>query len=389
MRVKIVFKFYTIKYIMRRTLHHTYVEGIAMALKLFISHSSDDAQTARFLVDLLVRTLPGISGYIRCSSLPDYGFDPGSNLISEIKSDIENSYVVIIATKRGMNSEWVLSEMGAAWALAGHLTVLVGGGLGVHDVRGPYAQTLMINMVDEVGIRRLVRHISKFFKERIPVESFRVLDEELSISSNLFVEEMKSYRLDFPSEKLLYREELNNPEYRLRWGDILIRDTKEVTLVGWSCANVWGAAKGDVWERYLDNGGRVKVLLLDPNVVSVPKFSGDPCLGFGHVCNKSENKYVKDDISKAIDFFLEKSRDFEGKLTIKKTDKIITWSAVGVDLDRSRGYANIEFYSYGDPSALGPDHLQKRLNFIVSYASRYFKNFKNSIDFLWNSASKI
>ncbi|HEV2965198.1 MAG TPA: toll/interleukin-1 receptor domain-containing protein [Candidatus Angelobacter sp.] len=97
-------------------------------LKVFISQSHKDDRLADAVTDLLKETFRLSSKEIRCTSLPQYGFKPGSNIEHEILQDVESSEVVIVLiTPNSLSNEWVHSEVGATKALKRPLFPLLAG----------------------------------------------------------------------------------------------------------------------------------------------------------------------------------------------------------------------------------------------------------------------
>ena len=95
--------------------------------KIFISHSSNDAEIASALVDLL--EFLGIS-YIFCSSVSGYGVHLGENIYQRIKSEYDEHELLMIylISPEYLHSYMSLNEMGAAWILKNdYLTFILPG----------------------------------------------------------------------------------------------------------------------------------------------------------------------------------------------------------------------------------------------------------------------
>lgn len=87
--------------------------------KIFISHSHDDAEFAKALVNLLVLMGFEAKKEIFCSSVPDCWVEDGEDFIDVIKKHFDEYelYVIYIHSPRFYSSHISLNEMGAAWAL--------------------------------------------------------------------------------------------------------------------------------------------------------------------------------------------------------------------------------------------------------------------------------
>jgi len=85
--------------------------------KIFISHSSDDKDFAKALIDLLEKCGFG-EGEIFCSSVPGY-WVKSKSFCEVIREQFEsyNLYVIFIHSPRFYGSHVALNEMGAAWVL--------------------------------------------------------------------------------------------------------------------------------------------------------------------------------------------------------------------------------------------------------------------------------
>lgn len=93
-------------------------EPIEKSKKIFISHSSDDAEFAVSLVHLLFSI--GFKPHeIFCSSVPGCWVQEGKNFCQVIKEQFDQHklYLIFIHSPRLYNSHVSMNEMGAAWVL--------------------------------------------------------------------------------------------------------------------------------------------------------------------------------------------------------------------------------------------------------------------------------
>ena len=86
--------------------------------KIFISHSSKDAEFAKALVNLLI-TMGFNDKEIFCSSVPGFWVEDGEDFFEVIKKHFVEFelYVIFIHSPRFYDSHISLNEMGAAWVL--------------------------------------------------------------------------------------------------------------------------------------------------------------------------------------------------------------------------------------------------------------------------------
>lgn len=92
--------------------------SMARSKKIFISHSSEDGEYVRALVELLEGI--GIQeNQMFCSSLREYGVKIGEDIYERLKSEFHtyDLWVFFILSNNYYNSIACLNEMGAAWVL--------------------------------------------------------------------------------------------------------------------------------------------------------------------------------------------------------------------------------------------------------------------------------
>jgi hypothetical protein len=87
-------------------------------MKIFISHSKDDKILANDFIVLLVAGVGINSNDIFCSSLEGHGVPIGIDFVKHIQDHMKQADVIIpIITSNFMQSQFCLTELGAAWAL--------------------------------------------------------------------------------------------------------------------------------------------------------------------------------------------------------------------------------------------------------------------------------
>lgn len=108
-----------------------------MASEIFISHAVKDKLLAEEVVDLLQAGLNLDVSTIFCSSSPGLGIPSGVHFVDYIKGEIQAPKVVIaLITPNYFESQFCLSELGAAWAMSHQLLPLIVPPLKFKDVQG-------------------------------------------------------------------------------------------------------------------------------------------------------------------------------------------------------------------------------------------------------------
>lgn len=107
-------------------------------MKVFISHSHQNSEAAKALVDMLLAKLSFVDDDIRCTSVPGHQLPFGKNIADILKKDINLSPAIIaLISTDSLKSEWVMFELGAAWGLDKVIYPIVGPNVGLRDLPGP------------------------------------------------------------------------------------------------------------------------------------------------------------------------------------------------------------------------------------------------------------
>lgn len=96
-------------------------------IRLFISHSHQDEELAKRMVDLLDKALKIDTDEVRCTSVPGYDLSGGDPSAEVLKKNLQDCDVVIgLITPKSLSSSFVLFELGAAWGLGKRLIPFLG-----------------------------------------------------------------------------------------------------------------------------------------------------------------------------------------------------------------------------------------------------------------------
>jgi TIR domain-containing protein len=107
-------------------------------IRLFISHAHLDEDIAARLVDVIAANLEVPGGELRCTSVAGYQLDLGAMAPDILRRELGSALcVVALLTPNSLGNDWVLFELGAAWASAKTSIPLLAGGPEDKDIPGP------------------------------------------------------------------------------------------------------------------------------------------------------------------------------------------------------------------------------------------------------------
>ncbi|MGE4403532.1 MAG: toll/interleukin-1 receptor domain-containing protein [Desulfobulbus sp.] len=107
-------------------------------MKIFISHSHKNRDTAKALVDFLLSGLSLEDADIRCTSVPGHQLRFGKTIAEILKGDINLAPMVIaLISVESQQADWVLFELGAAWGLGKDIFPILGPGIEIRNLPGP------------------------------------------------------------------------------------------------------------------------------------------------------------------------------------------------------------------------------------------------------------
>lgn len=107
-------------------------------IRLFISHSSEDKDVAKILIDLLSAALPISAEEIRCTSVDGYRLPVGSRTTEQLRREIFDSRSFIgLISSNSFDSAFVMFELGARWGTRKHLAPLLVKGVEPDELDGP------------------------------------------------------------------------------------------------------------------------------------------------------------------------------------------------------------------------------------------------------------
>jgi hypothetical protein len=145
------------------------------------------------------------------------------------------------------------------------------------------------------------------------------------------------------------------------------------------------STKRDFFIRLASSNRTVQFLVYEPKVLE------NCSINLGPVCNVGP-EYVHHDVNKGLEDVRELIRLANSKartrIELRVTDWLIAWSAVGVDISAESGMIQVELYLYMNPFH-APNHLDKRIEMLLTPRSRFYEGFRASLDAIWRSAKTV
>ena len=128
---------------------------------VFISHSSQDAQLAIHVVDLLRAALNLRADQIRCTSVEGYRLPAGADFDSQLRDEALESRVFIgILSAFSLASAYVLFELGARWGAKRPIMPLLAPGIGPQILKGPLTGLNVLSCNNAAQLHQLVSEVA-------------------------------------------------------------------------------------------------------------------------------------------------------------------------------------------------------------------------------------
>jgi hypothetical protein len=131
-------------------------------IRLFISHAHRDADVAEQLVDVITTNLDVPEGELRCTSVAGYQLDLGAMAPDALRRELGSALcVVALLTPNSVGNDWVLFELGAAWANVKSSIPLLAGGPQDKDIPGPLRGAAGGQLTDPNTLDRLLDQLAR------------------------------------------------------------------------------------------------------------------------------------------------------------------------------------------------------------------------------------
>ncbi|WP_082517086.1 toll/interleukin-1 receptor domain-containing protein [Acidovorax sp. Leaf78] len=147
-------------------------------IKLFISHSSEDAELAAIFVQLIVTALMVKAQDIRCTSVDGYRLPGGSDTDEQLREEALGAECFIgVISSQSLASAYVLFELGARWGARRHLIPLLAPGLRPQALKGPLRGLNALSCDSMADIHQLIAELAS--RMHIQSESPAVYQHQL------------------------------------------------------------------------------------------------------------------------------------------------------------------------------------------------------------------
>lgn len=213
-------------------------------MKIFISHSHQNRDAAKALVDMLLSSLSLEDNDIRCTSVPGHQLRFGKTISELLKKDINLAPVFIaLISKQSLRSAWVMFELGAAWGLNRDIYPILEPGLHISDLPGPLNQLPCIEIESTDSSSRTSDLIQQLTED---LELSRKNGGKAQANMESFISQFRKIIIDNPKSS-----EANKPP----------EDQEEVVLL-----SIWKMAES----KYDKHGYSLERISAD-TTISIPK----------------------------------------------------------------------------------------------------------------------
>jgi hypothetical protein len=145
------------------------------ALRLFISHASEDVELASRIVALVTAALNLAAVQIRCTSVDGYRLPAGADTNEQLRREVHESEAFIgIVSKASVRSTYVLFELGARWGAGKALIPLLAPGVAASALGGPIAGLNALRADSSAQLHQLVEDLGRQLS--IELQSAAVFD---------------------------------------------------------------------------------------------------------------------------------------------------------------------------------------------------------------------
>lgn len=146
---------------------------VALSKSVFVSHAVVDVKLVRHFVEFLVGGIGVAADEIFCSSLPDFGIPAGANSVEYMRTQLDQSLIVIMLMSASyMASGFCQAEMGAAWVKAKEVFPIIVPPTTFDDVKGVMLGKQAIKVDDDLIYNNLRESLVDLL-DFTPVKSVR------------------------------------------------------------------------------------------------------------------------------------------------------------------------------------------------------------------------
>ena len=146
------------------------------SIDVFISHSSDDVELVKMLIDLIRKAFNIPSKKIRCTSIAGYRLPLGSNTSSTLRNEVNESKVFIgVITPNSIKSVFTMFEFGARWGSRLAFLPIICDKSGFDLLSGPLTDINAANANEKDSIQEFLENLGRLLD--IPMEPLSSLAE--------------------------------------------------------------------------------------------------------------------------------------------------------------------------------------------------------------------
>ena len=146
-------------------------------MKIFISHSSRDAEITKALVRLLQKSMRLSNKDILCSSVDGYKLPAGASTDETLRIEVHGADLLIgLLTPGSLRSLYVSFELGARWGINKPMIPLLSSGATVNHLEGPLAGINALSCDNESHVNQLVEDAARYLSI-IPENTSGLIEE--------------------------------------------------------------------------------------------------------------------------------------------------------------------------------------------------------------------
>jgi hypothetical protein len=132
------------------------------SIRLFISHSSQDHELVRLLLELLRSALRLPAGEVRCTSIDGYRLPGGANTNEQLRAEVHDADAFIgVISAQSLKSLYVAFELGARWGAGKPLIPLLAPGVDMHLLGGPLIGLNALRADSRAQLQQLVVDVAQ------------------------------------------------------------------------------------------------------------------------------------------------------------------------------------------------------------------------------------
>jgi hypothetical protein len=184
--------------------------------RVFISHISDDKETAGRIKNALTRDFPGLLDIFLSSDTQSIA--AGEEWLVSIEQALrESALLTVLCSPEAIRRPWINFECGAAWMRRIPLIPVCHAGLQVRDLPVPLSLRQGIAINDADGLQRLYSRIAEVLKCQLPSVSFADLATDLGQTIRPPHDRPALHQLEADRAiRRRFENALNHPEYEWR-----------------------------------------------------------------------------------------------------------------------------------------------------------------------------